>query len=292
MCCKHGGFLILKIMNDLNLNLSEQQVKLKAFLDGLYFAYSRKELIQPDPLWFLHCYAPENIEAVGLIASSLAYGRVAQILKSVDAVLNKLGDNPRNFLINNFNDLKGLLKNFKHRFTTASDMENLLINIAKVLKQYDSIENFLRECLIKANNNLLSALDLFAEALSVNNNFDASLLSRFPLITAPKDGSACKRLFLFLKWMVRHDDVDPGGWTVLKPKDLIMPTDTHIHNISQRLGLSKRKQADLKTALEITSSLAKLNPEDPTKYDFVLTRFGIRDGLSMDELSELAGIEN
>lgn len=292
MCCKHGGFLILKIMNDLNLNLSEQQVKLKAFLDGLYFAYSRKELIQPDPLWFLYCYATENIEAVGLIASSLAYGRVAQILKSVDAVLNKLGDNPRNFLINNFNDLKGLLKNFKHRLTTASDMENLLINIAKVLKQYDSIENFLRECLIKANNNLLSALDLFAEALSVNNNFDASLLSRFPLITAPRDGSACKRLFLFLKWMVRHDDVDPGGWTVLKPKDLIMPTDTHIHNISQRLGLSKRKQADLKTALEITSSLAKLNPEDPTKYDFVLTRFGIRDGLSMDELSELAGIEN
>ncbi|MBQ8692156.1 MAG: TIGR02757 family protein [Synergistaceae bacterium] len=273
-------------------NLNEQQIKLKAFLDGLYYAYSRRELIQPDPLYFLYCYDRENLEVVGLIAASLAYGRVAQILKSVEAVLTSLGEQPRKFLLENYKDLKGLLKNFKHRFTTSGDMENLLINIAKILKQYESLENFLGECLGKADNNLLNALDIFADELSFNNNYDADLLSRFPLVTAPRDGSACKRLFLFLKWMVRSDDVDPGGWKIIKTKDLIMPTDTHIHNISRRLGLSKRRQADLKTAVEITRSLAELNPEDPTKYDFVLTRFGIRDGLSMDELSELAGIKN
>ena len=80
-------------------NLNEQQVKLKAFLEGLYYAYSRRELIQPDPLYFLYCYDKENLEVVGLIAASLAYGRVAQILKSVEAVLASLGDQPRKFLL-------------------------------------------------------------------------------------------------------------------------------------------------------------------------------------------------
>lgn len=286
-----------------NVNLSQAQIKLKSFLDGLYYAYGRRELIQPDPLWFLYRYKPENLEIVGLIASSLAYGRVAQILKSVEFVLSRLSKNPKNFIIQNQDNLKGLLGDFKHRFTTSADIENLLINTAKILNQYDTIENFLKNCLdsaksapaqiynyknYKNHERLLSALDIFADKLSFkNSDFSPDLFSTFPLIAAPKDGSACKRLFLFLKWMTRRDEVDPGGWSVLSPKDLIMPTDTHIHSVALRLGLSQRKQADLKTALEITRSLAALNPEDPTRYDFVLTRFGIRDGLSMDALSDL-----
>ncbi len=288
-----------------NKNLSQSQIKLKAFLEGLYYAYSRRELIYPDPLDFLYKYTRENLEVVGLIASSLAYGRVSQILKSVECVLSKLGDNPRDFILKN--NLRGILDGFKHRFTTAADMENLLINTAKILNEYGTVEKFFKFCLDNAqtarlsaqcastlrtlNVEILNALDTFSDILSVNNDFDEGLLSSFPLIPAPRDGSACKRLFLFLKWLVRHDDVDPGGWSVIKPKDLIMPTDTHIHAAAMRLGLSRRKQADLKSALEITGSLAALNPDDPTKYDFVLTRFGIRDGLSMDSLSDLSGIK-
>jgi uncharacterized protein (TIGR02757 family) len=86
--------------------------------------------------------------------------------------------------------------------------------------------------------------------------------------------------------MVRRDEVDPGGWTVFSPKDLIVPTDTHMHGIALRLGLTARKQADLKTALEITRAFARLRPDDPARYDFALTRFGIRGALSVSELME------
>ena len=273
-------------MPELSDSLSRREVRLKSFLDGLYFAYSRKELINPDPLWFLHeCGAPDR-EVVGLIASSLAYGRVAQIMKSIEFVLSRLGPSPRKFLTEEPERLRGLLGNFKHRFTTATDMERLLINVASALSEYGSVEKFMASCLERANDNLFDALDIFSDCLSRNE--DGVRASGFSLVTAPRDGSACKRLFLFLKWMVRHDDVDPGGWTVISPRRLIMPTDTHIHAISLRLGLTKRKQADLKAAVEITGALARLCPEDPTRYDFVLTRFGIRDGLSVDELTRLA----
>ena len=250
--------------------------ELKSFLDGLYYVYSRRELINPDPLLFLYNY--NNIrdrEITGLIASSLAYGRVSQIMKSVNKVLECLTPEPAKFLkdTKNFNIVPD---NFKHRFTTSQDINNFLRNISQVIKEYNSIENFLSECLDSSHNNLLEALNIFSHRLSTGKP-DKS----FSLVTAPEDGSACKRLFLFLKWLVRHDDVDPGGWNVIKPCDLIIPTDTHMHHISLKLGLTARKNADLKTDVEITKSFKKLCPEDPAKYDFVLTRFGIRSGLSL-----------
>ena len=253
--------------------------ELRAFLEGLYYVYARKELINPDPLYFLYNYKNvQDLEIVGLIASSLAYGRVAQIMKSVEKVLSCLTNEPRKFLLANDN-LQIVPKTFKHRFTTSDDVNNLLKNIADIIRKYDSLENFLRECLKTSNNLLLPALDIFSAELSQGKKEGA-----FSLITSPKDGSACKRLFLFLKWLVRCDEVDPGGWTVIKPSDLIVPTDTHMFNISRQLGFTNRKQADLKTAIEITEGFKKICPEDPAKYDFVLTRFGIRAGLNKNDL--------
>lgn len=252
---------------------------LRAFLEGLYYVYARRELINPDPLYFLYNYKDvRDLEIVGLIASSLAYGRVAQIMKSVDKILSCLTESPRKFLLDNkiYNIVPD---SFKHRFTTSEDINNLLNNIANIIKQYDSLENFLRECLKDSNYNLFPALDIFSGRLSQNKKEGA-----FSLVTSPKDGSACKRLFLFLKWLVRCDDVDPGGWEVIKPRDLIVPTDTHMYNISRKLGFTTRKQADLKTAQEITEGFKKICPDDPAKYDFVLTRFGIRAGLNRDNL--------
>ncbi|MBR1673163.1 MAG: TIGR02757 family protein [Fretibacterium sp.] len=261
--------------------LSAREAHLKAFLDGLYFAYCRRELIQPDPLGFLYTCAPKDREVVGLIASSLAYGRVAQILRSVQFVLERLGPHPRQFLLEHTGTLEGLLGPFRHRFTTAGEMEGLFTKMAAALREHGSLEGLMRCCLERSGGELFRALDFFSDALS-------SGMGGFPLIPAPRDGSACKRLFLFLKWMTRCDSVDPGGWTALSPRDLIMPVDTHIHAIALRLGLTRRKQADLKAAVEITRALARLRPEDPTRYDFVLTRFGIRDGLSVDALARLA----
>lgn len=253
--------------------------ELKAFLDGLYYVYQRRELINPDPLYFLYRYEDvRDREIAGLVASSLAYGRVAQIMKSVERVLSCLSDEPYKFLVNN-DESDIVSESFKHRFTTGEDMNNLLRNVRGILREHGTVEEFLRECLRNSEGEIFSALDEFSGRLSRNRKPGS-----FPLITAPKDGSACKRLFLFLKWMVRSDEVDPGGWEVIRPSDLVVPTDTHMHKISMKLGFTRRKSADLRCAVEITEGFRGVCPEDPARYDFVLTRFGIRSGLYFSEL--------
>ena len=257
---------------------------MKAFLEGLYLVYNRRELVHPDPLEFLYNYGePLDREIVGLVASCLAYGRVAQILQSVKKVLAPLGPHPHDFLTQKSSKLRPALneayKNFKHRFTTGEHVADLLARVSEILRVYGSVEKFMRNCL-NEEGSMLSALNIFSRTLSPAR-------TGFSMLPSPLDGSACKRLFLYLKWMVRHDEVDPGGWMVFSPKDLIMPTDTHIHNITRQLGLTGRKQADLKTALEITRGFSAFSPEDPTRYDFALTRFGIRGALRVSELIDM-----
>jgi uncharacterized protein (TIGR02757 family) len=215
-------------------------------------------------------------------------------MKSVEKVLAVMGPNPHRFLLNEKCDLRDLLRGFRHRFTTGEQMAGLLTRTSEVLGEYGSLEGLLRECLRQgeglrkksfptenlSTESLLEALNFFSRALSPSGK-------GFSLLAAPEGGSACKRLLLYLRWMTRRDDVDPGGWTVVVPKDLIVPTDTHIHNIALRLGLTERKQADLKTALEITKSFASFTPEDPVRYDFALSRFGIRSGMKVSDLTGL-----
>ncbi|NLL37255.1 MAG: TIGR02757 family protein [Fretibacterium sp.] len=251
--------------------------RMRAFLDGLYYVYNRKELVDPDPLIFLYRYEdPADREVAGLLASCLAYGRVAQILKSVDRVLDVLGTKPSRTLKESG---APPLPDFRHRFTASEDVSRLIRNLARLLRRHGSLEVFLKRAW-QEKGGLLPALDALSAELEPER-------TGFPLIPAPGDGSACKRLFLFLKWMTRRDDVDPGGWTFISPRDLIMPTDTHIHSLALGLGLTRRKVADLTTALEITRAFSCISPEDPTRYDFVLTRFGIRSGLDAKGLPSL-----
>ena len=107
------------------------------------------------------------------------------------------------------------------------------------------------------------------------------------LLADPKKKSACKRSHLFLRWMVRNDLVDPGGWDHVSPSKLIIPVDRHMHTSGVILGFTSRKSADLKTALEITNGFRKIAPQDPVKYDFCLTRFGIRRDLDMESLKKM-----
>lgn len=261
--------------------------RLKAFLDGLYFAYQRRQLIMPDPLAFVWDYDDDgDREAVGMIASSLAYGRVAQIMRDVERALEPLGPHPRDFLAEHGADeIRGLLGDFKHRFTTAADVEELYVRMGEAYRTHGSLDGLMASCR-EGTDSFVDSVEKFAAALQPSAERDG--LSSFPLVPLPSVGSACKRLFLFIKWMVRCDDVDPGGWSSAAPAELIMPTDTHIHAISTRLALTRRKQADLRAAVEITDSMRLISQDDPTRYDFVLTRFGIRDGMSVDELVALA----
>ena len=252
----------------------------KKALERLYTLYNKREFVHPDPLEFLYNYPNKrDREIVGLIASSLAYGRVAQILKSTAFVLDKLGSSPYAFITGS-SDKKILsaVPNFKHRFHTESDITSLILGIKGALKRHGSLEAcFLKGLANKEGCN--SALSFFVGDISHGRNVS--------MISSPEKGSACKRLNLFLRWMVRHDDVDPGGWDKVSPSELIVPLDTHMHKIGILLQATKRKQANMATAVEITDAFREISPQDPVKYDFALTRFGIRSDLG--GMVELAG---
>lgn len=247
-------------------------------LERLYGKYNRREFVHPDPLEFLYNYSdPRDIEIAGLIASSLAYGNVKQILRSVDKVLSQMAPSPFPYIKKtDAAAMRRQFKGFKHRFTTGDDIYRLLSGIKSAVEEYGSLEKCFLAGLKKEHETMLEALSAFQDRLSLNLSLN--------LLPSPCKGSACKRLNLFLRWMARKDAVDCGIWSKVPKEKLVVPLDTHMHKISLKLGFTKRKQANMKTALEITKAFAKLSPDDPVKYDFVLTRFGIHDELKKSPL--------
>lgn len=250
----------------------------RSIFEKIYADYNKRVYVSPDPLQFLYDYEKSSDrEVVGLIASSLAYGRVAQILKSVGRVLECLGDSPAEFLKKaERKELEEKLEGFVHRFTDSSDMVDFLCCIGKVLNTYGSVENLF---LSYYNGETWQAMQGFTRSFLDCGGRGATFL-----MPDPTKGSACKRLALYLRWMVRSDDVDPGGWDKIDPEALLIPLDTHMFNICTTLGLCSRKNADGRSAIEITEAFKRVCPEDPVRYDFALTRFGIRSDMKLEEL--------
>jgi uncharacterized protein (TIGR02757 family) len=242
-------------------------------LEALYAEWNRRELVHPDPLEFVHRYAdPRDREVVGLLAASLAYGRVAQILGSVEIVLGALGPSPAASAAGPGRArLEGALRGFRHRFTTGRDVCLLLNGAGRLIERCGSIERAFLSGMGPDDGTVVPALGRFAESLR-----DASGRPGGNLLPEPGKGSACKRLHLFLRWMVRRDEVDPGVWTTVSPALLVVPLDVHMHRIAVSLGATSRRQADLRTALQATEWFRGLSPGDPVKYDFALTRMGMR----------------
>lgn len=247
-------------------------------LDTLYVRYNRKRFIHPDPLELVHRYAdPREREIVGLIASALAYGRVGQILRSVQIVLLKLSPSPAQYLHRARRDtMIHDFEGFKHRFTTGSDLVALLDGLKRVLDRHGSLEACFLSRLDPASPTVLPALSGFSEELSGDGRSGM-------LVPAPERGSACKRLNLFLRWMARSDEVDLGVWKNVPASKLIIPLDTHMHRISRQLGLTRSNRPDMRTAIEVTDRFRSVAPEDPVRYDFALTRLGIRGALDTNE---------
>jgi len=245
----------------------------------LYDCYNRREYVHPDPLEFLYNYHDiRDREIVGLVSASLAYGNVRQILKSVSNVLSRMGS-PYDFLMTSTQEsLTRVFRDFKHRFTTGEELATMLLGIRRVLEAHGSLEACFLTGLSEDDSTVIPALTTFVKELS--QVFPARARSLLP---SPAAGSACKRHNLFLRWVVRRDAVDPGGWARVPASKLIVPLDVHMHRMSLHLGLTARKQADLRAACEITSAFRSIAPDDPVRFDFSLTRLGIRDDLSPDE---------
>lgn len=259
---------------------------LRQGLDSLYRKYNRRAFVHPDPLELVYRYeTPADQEIAGLIAACLAYGRVAQILASVTRVLEAIsGDtqgSPRSFLETATDrEVARILPDFKHRFTPGSEVAALLLAVKRALAERGSLEALFSAGVGMKDETILPALTVFVDRLRALAGGAQACPS---LLSSPADGSACKRLNLFLRWMVRRDQVDPGPWRSVSRARLVVPLDTHLHRISRQLRLTDRKQADLKTALEITRGFAGFNPRDPVRYDFSLTRLGINPACRDDD---------
>ena len=256
----------------------------KTKLDVIYDQYNRRSFVHPDPLEFLYFYKDiRDREIAGLITSALAYGKVAQILKSVSYVLGRMDDSPYLFLQNS--DKKFLVqrfKEFKYRFADGKNLAALLSGVKNVIDRFGSLNKCFVSGLSPDHENILLAMTFFVSELTSSGNNPGHL------IASPKKGSACKRMNLFLRWMVRSDRVDPGEWEGIDKSKLIVPIDTHMFKIGSIFGFTSRKQADIKTALEITQGFKTLSPKDPVKYDFALTRFGIRNDIDIKTLFSLS----
>ena len=253
--------------------------KLRALFEGLYKRYNRKELIKPDPLQFIYRYSnPADMEIVGLLSACLAYGRVEQIQNDLNDLLDRMGSSPYEFAINFTNKDRALLEDFKHRFNTGNDISDLLTLLKDVLAEHGSIEKYFLLGFAPAHENTIFAMMRFCDSLldkyRMTHQGRRSKGLAF-LLAGPSLGGAAKRLNLFLRWMVRSDDVDAGLWRLVDKSKLIVPVDVHIARLCRILGFHSHKNVSLKTAIEITRNFARISPDDPVKYDFALSRIGI-----------------
>lgn len=260
------------------MNKSGFSIQLKRKLDYHYKEFDFSKLI-PDPLQFPHRY--EHIydrEISAFISSIYAYGNLKQIITVLEKIHNVFGNSPYNYIIES--STKKITKDFsdvKHRFFDGEDSVGLILAIKNIFESYGSLKN-------------LFLLYYFADETSLKDSihfFSISLKNMFPnnkggrrsvefMFPDPYKGSACKRMNLFLRWMVRNDDLDFGLWREISPSQLVMPVDTHIHKICTLLKLTDLKNVNWKMAEEITNNLKNYDKLDPVKYDFAICHIGMR----------------
>lgn len=255
--------------------------KIKDFLESLYREYIKEKYNINDPIIFPSRFdRPQDIEVVALIASSFAYGSVNLFIKKIDEVLNNLGKSPYEYILN-FDiekSNKNMFDNFRYRFNNGDDVLALIYGLSKTLRKWGRLKNLFLNYFEKTKDLKSSLIEFTNEIKRYINDepyFSNKKLNVNRLIASPEKKSACKRLNLFLRWMVRDQDIDFGIWKEIGKENLIIPLDTHVGRISRCLGLLKRKSNDWNSAVELTNSLKKFDPHDPLKYDFALCHIGI-----------------
>jgi uncharacterized protein (TIGR02757 family) len=248
---------------------------LRAHLDALVASTDRAGRLANDPLGLVHGFArDDDREIVGLLAATLAFGNVVAIRRSIGRVLDVLGPYPSAMLgSTNERELTRRLAGFAHRVYRGPDVARMLARATKLREKHGSLGRaFAKRIDDDSTDGLVHALAVLGDEL--RGPSPARGLSH--LVPDVRKGSATKRLFLYLRWMVRADDgIDLGLWRDVPPRLLVIPVDVHVHRIARNLGLTRRADASLRTALEITHALARFCPDDPVRYDFALCHLGV-----------------
>jgi len=247
---------------------------LQLFLDSKVAQYNQPNFIEDDPIIIPHQFEKkQDIEIMGFFAAILAWGQRKTIINKCRELIERMDNSPFDFIQNHQEtDLKALL-GFKHRTFNDTDLLYFIVFFKQHYQQYESLEDAFYA---GKNSTAETMLNHFRSYFFSLPDFPRRTIKH---VSSPQQKSTCKRLNMFLRWMVRKDNcgVDFGLWQKIKPADLICPCDLHVDRIARKLKLINRKQTDWQTALELTEKLREFDPKDPAKYDFALFGLGIEE---------------
>ena len=260
---------------------------LKATLDGLYDSFNMPDSAV-DPIQLVRRYRdPADIEIVAFCAAGLAFGRVSSVMQSIGRLLTVMGGSPASY-VRHFETERdaAALDDFVHRWIRGRDIVALLWVLRQMLDAHGSIEAFFLAG-DTGGEDVRDALDNFSKrALSLDLRRAYGTVPKRPgvgyFFPRPSAGSACKRLNLFMRWVVRQDALDFGIWTRVSPSRLVVPLDTHVIRVGRCLRLTRYTSPGWPMALDITRALRAIDPDDPVRYDFSICHLGMMNACGFD----------
>ncbi len=261
---------------------------LKPVLDRLYAEFNYPDSAT-DPIQIVRRFSrPDDREVVGFIAASLAFGRVASVLQSIQRVLHVTGSQPAAY-VSQFDPRREApaFRSIVHRWTGGPDLVALVWLMRQMIDRAGSLEQFFAAGDDRDAADVGPVIDSFStRAMGLDLKAAYGRVPRRPGVAyffpRPSAGSACKRMNLFLRWMVRHDALDLGVWNAVRPARLVVPLDTHVIRVGRCLGLTRYTSPGWRMASDITASLRRLDPDDPVKYDFSLCHIGMQNARVTD----------
>jgi len=243
---------------------------IKILMDEKAEFYEHPDFITSDPVQIPHSYTlKEDIEIAGFLSATIAWGNRKSIIKNATSMMERMGNNPYDFVINANEKQLTALDGFVHRTFNADDFKCFILNLRHIYKLQGGLE-------AQFNNSSKSIQDQISDFKSLF--FATNPLERSKKhIADPRKGSAAKRINMFLRWMVRPNTkgVDLGIWKTISTSKLSCPLDVHTANVSRKLGLLKRKQNDHKAVIELDNALRSMDAADPVKYDYALFGLGV-----------------
>ncbi|MBL7978242.1 MAG: TIGR02757 family protein [Bacteroidetes Order II. Incertae sedis bacterium] len=253
------------------------RARLIRWLDEQVARFEQPAFIENDPISVPHAFEdPQDRAVIGFFAASLAWGQRKTTLNKMAELCERMGYRPMQFVYDfRIEKDAATLKGFKHRTFTEEDAYWMVLSLSALIRKYGRMEYVFRHFLPPNATDVGSAIQGFSTEMMYAVPGTPTRLQKH--LARPDAGSACKRLNMFLRWMVRTGSVDFGIWKGIRSDQLVMPLDVHVGRVARHLGMLLRPVNDWKAALELTECCRELSPHDPVRYDFALFGWGVNE---------------